>query len=144
MYIFLNGLKHKRWPGSAAAIRCRFDFIKCSNWAHTRQSYPSKSPVVLERTYGQRRDQLCYFISFQVAWTLITEFCADSSVHGVRYFTEKERHWSERCGIDMFRLCSCILTSMLIKIHTFIVCHFPWLPLMAFVGFGGLEHSYWR
>lgn len=24
------------------------------------------------------------------------EFCANSSIHGVRYFTERKRHWSER------------------------------------------------
>lgn len=28
---------------------------------------------------------------------LITEYCSHSSIHGVRYFVEQKRHWTERC-----------------------------------------------
>lgn len=28
---------------------------------------------------------------------IFTEFCSMSTVHGIRYFTEQRRHWSERC-----------------------------------------------
>lgn len=28
----------------------------------------------------------------------IEEFCSNTSVHGIRYFTEKKRHWIERYG----------------------------------------------
>lgn len=37
-----------------------------------------------------------FLFCFQATWALIVEFCSNSSVHGVRYFTEKRRHWSER------------------------------------------------
>lgn len=33
---------------------------------------------------------------FQAAWALIVEFCSNSSIHGVRYFSERRRHWTER------------------------------------------------
>lgn len=26
-----------------------------------------------------------------------TEYCSNTSVHGVRYITERRRHWTERC-----------------------------------------------
>lgn len=32
----------------------------------------------------------------KVAHTILKEFCSNSTVHGVRYFTEQNRHWVER------------------------------------------------
>lgn len=41
-----------------------------------------------------------YFLSIfdfhQVIHEILKEFCANSTVHGVRYFTEQKRHWTER------------------------------------------------
>lgn len=28
---------------------------------------------------------------------LLAEYCSNASIHGVRYFTEQKRHWTERC-----------------------------------------------
>lgn len=31
--------------------------------------------------------------------TLFVEFCAETSIHGVRYFAARKRHWAERWEI---------------------------------------------
>lgn len=33
---------------------------------------------------------------------LFEEYCGSSTVHGVRYFGEKKRHWLERCVSNVF------------------------------------------
>lgn len=32
----------------------------------------------------------------QMIWKVLSEFCDHSTIHGVRYFTELRRHWTER------------------------------------------------
>lgn len=39
------------------------------------------------------------FFSHQIALEIITDFCENSTVHGVHYFTEPKRHWVERYGL---------------------------------------------
>lgn len=40
-------------------------------------------------------------ITGQAAWGLFLEFSMNSTVHGIRYFGERKRHWTERCGLIM-------------------------------------------
>lgn len=35
-------------------------------------------------------------IWFKAIRMFFVEFCANSTIHGIRYFTEQRRHWSER------------------------------------------------
>ncbi|XP_031635399.1 uncharacterized protein LOC116348514 [Contarinia nasturtii] len=38
----------------------------------------------------------------QVAIAILKEFCSNSTVHGIRYFTEPKRHWIERLTFSIF------------------------------------------
>lgn len=39
------------------------------------------------------------FFSHQIALEIITDFCENSTIHGIHYFTEPKRHWVERYGL---------------------------------------------
>lgn len=43
--------------------------------------------------------------NLQAAWALFVEFCTNSTVHGVRYFAERRRHWSERLVVKTKNSC---------------------------------------
>ncbi|XP_055305956.1 pickpocket protein 28-like, partial [Sitodiplosis mosellana] len=38
-----------------------------------------------------------YWTNPKVIADVLKEFCSNSTIHGVRYFTERRRHWTERC-----------------------------------------------
>lgn len=112
----LRFFQDKRRPWSASASWCHINFTKCRHrrWLSQEnqvwKSCASKFMISFELRFDNILSEQKWIFTanlwnFQAAWALITEFCANSTVHGVRYFTEAKRHWSERCGIDTFHVC---------------------------------------
>lgn len=52
--------------------------------------------------------------------TIFSEFCTNSTIHGIRYFTERKRHWTERWWI----FTSCIdRLALIINNHCIRIFH---------------------
>lgn len=51
---------------------------------------------------------------------IFSEYCSNASVHGVRYFTERKRHWTEKCwwiiaiGLSVW-FCGTLIRNVWIK-----------------------------
>lgn len=57
---------------------------------------PAKNRTINQRQWESGSSNRWKSRFVQVIWKFIHEFCSNSSIHGVRYFTELGRHWSER------------------------------------------------
>lgn len=61
----------------------------------------------------------CLLLIFvTAAWSMFADFCNNSTVHGVKYLGEKQRHWSERAFWVMAFIISVTgCTIMIVKIY---------------------------
>ncbi|XP_031638214.1 pickpocket protein 28-like [Contarinia nasturtii] len=101
--------------------------IRKQSWGKNELAVPddkadAQSVAASEEPEMDFRRKIKYGSRIQAAWAVLCEFFSESSVHGVRYFSDSKRHWTERIwwvfafAVSLY-LCGFLIHNVWIKWH---------------------------